>query len=94
MNYLTVNQISQSEAFKEAKAYLKELWYAIVEGHFAMSLRYKMYKYQLLHLQACAPKDWQLGWNGIYFTLTKDIKHHARITMTLKPNGSIQSYFS
>ncbi|PMC39139.1 hypothetical protein CJ195_04150 [Bacillus sp. UMB0899] len=94
MNYLTVNQISQSQASIEAKTYLKELWYAIVEGHFAMSRHYRMYKYQLLHLQASAPEDWQLEWNGIQFTLTKDFEHHARVTLMLRPNGSIQYYFS
>ena len=93
MNYLTVNQISQSQAATDAKTYLKELWYAIVEGHFSMSHQYDIYKDQLLHLQASAPKDWQLGWNGIQFTLTKNIEHHARVTLMLKPNGSILLFF-
>ncbi len=94
MNYLTVDQISKSQASTEAKTYLKQLWYAIVEGQFAMSCQYKMYKYQLLHLQAGAPKDWQLEWNGFQFTLTKIVKHHARVTLVLEPNGSVDYYFS
>ncbi|HZH61275.1 MAG TPA: hypothetical protein VEY70_17265 [Metabacillus sp.] len=94
MNYLTVSQISESQASTEAKIYLRELWYAIVEGQFSISRKFNMYKYQMLHLQACAPKDWKLEWNGIYFTLSKDFQHHARVTIMLKPNGTIQYYFS
>ncbi len=94
MNYLTVNYILDQQATSEAKGFLKDLWYAIVEGQFSISSDYNIYKQQFMHIQASSPNEWKFGWNGLYFTLTKDIKNHASFTIVLKPNGHFNYYFS
>lgn len=94
MQYRTVNQIISSQQSAEAINYLKELWYAVVEGQFSFSFKYDIFKMQLMHLRANAPKGWSLEWNGLYFFLTSRIENHGKIIIQLKPNGHLIYKFS
>lgn len=89
MNYITVNQLIKAEDSIQAKNYLKELWYAIAEKSFSLSLNYEVFTHQLMHLRASAPVNWRLNWDGTEFSLSREIKNHGTLAIIAKPNGSI-----
>ncbi|MGM7722433.1 hypothetical protein [Metabacillus sp. Hm71] len=94
MNYLTVNKIIENTESIQAKKYLMELWYAIEEESFPLSLKYHTFKHQFMHLKASAPKNWNLDWDGSQFSLSRQIKHHCYFSIIVQPNGMITYKFS
>ncbi|MGM0876887.1 MAG: hypothetical protein ACQEWV_19555 [Bacillota bacterium] len=94
MKYSTVNQIIESSDSIQALTYLKDLWYAMEEGFFALSLDYEGFKRQFMHLRANAPLNWRLDWDGSQFSLSKEIVNHSVISIIAQSNGQIIYKFS
>lgn len=93
MKYSSINQLINDTDSIEAINYLKELWYAIEENIFSLSMNYQTYNHQFIHLRAGAPENWNLDWNGKQFSLTKTISNHGIMRIISQENGRISFQF-
>lgn len=93
MKYSSVNQLINDPDSIEAINYLKELWYAIEENIFSLSMNDQTYNHQFIHLRAGAPENWNLNWDGKEFSLTKSIRNHGMMRIISQANGHITFKF-
>ncbi|MDQ0230028.1 hypothetical protein [Metabacillus malikii] len=93
MKYVSVNDILTNADTKNASNFLKELWYAKAEEIFILSNDYFTFKQQLLFIQSVAPINWQLHWDGQFFSLSKKIMNQSLLTLKIKDSGHIDYRF-
>lgn len=85
MRYITFEELKLQPDSIRAKKFLKRLWYQIEEGFIQTPLEF----HQLIEFQNDAPDGWELNFDGISFSLNKNIQHHGNLFISIQTSGLI-----
>ncbi|WP_102349102.1 hypothetical protein [Bacillus sp. Marseille-P3661] len=88
MNYKSFTDIINSADTNAGVTYLKTLWYQKQEGYYNFN-DYRTFLNHYKTFQLYAPPNWNLLWDGNYFSISKKIYNHGTVLIKIDHAGEL-----